>query len=89
MKINTALCCLHYLQFTVAPALGFSVSTSRLLTTDVNIETITSNHYEVFLFSTNFPWLSSEISELYCKLYHFSTETPELGYKAFDPSQLS
>jgi hypothetical protein len=40
---------LHNLQFTVAHALGFSVSTSRLLATDLNIETSTSNHYEVFL----------------------------------------
>jgi hypothetical protein len=36
-------------QFTVARALGFSVSTSRILARDVNAETITSNHYEVFL----------------------------------------
>jgi hypothetical protein len=36
-------------QFTVAHALGFSVSTSRLLATDLNAETSNSNHYEVFL----------------------------------------
>jgi hypothetical protein len=40
---------LHNLQFTVAHALGFSVSTSRLLATDINTDNITSNHYEVFL----------------------------------------
>jgi hypothetical protein len=40
---------LHNLQFTVAHALGFSVFTSRLLATDLNTETSTSNHYEVFL----------------------------------------
>jgi hypothetical protein len=40
---------LHTLQFTVAHALGFSVSTSRLLATDLNTEIITSNHHEVFL----------------------------------------
>jgi hypothetical protein len=40
---------LHHLQFTVAHALGFSVSTSRLLATDLNTETSTSDHYEVFL----------------------------------------
>jgi hypothetical protein len=34
---------LHNLQFTVAHALGFSVSTSRLLATDLNTENITSN----------------------------------------------
>jgi hypothetical protein len=39
----------HHLQFTVTHALGFSVSTSRLLATDLNTETITSIHYEVFL----------------------------------------
>jgi hypothetical protein len=44
---------LHNLQFTVAHALGFSVSTSRLLAT----ETVTSNHYEVFLpFLVQSPW---------------------------------
>jgi hypothetical protein len=42
---------LHNFQFTVAHALGFSVSTSRLLKTDLNKETITSNHYVVFLSS--------------------------------------
>jgi hypothetical protein len=46
---------LHTLHFTVARTLGFSVSTSRLLATDLNTETITSNHYKVFLSSTNFP----------------------------------
>jgi hypothetical protein len=40
---------LHNLEFTVAHTLGFSVSTSRLLATDINTETITSNHYEAFL----------------------------------------
>jgi hypothetical protein len=40
---------LHNLQFTVAHALGFSISTSRLLAMDPNIETNASNNYEVFL----------------------------------------
>jgi hypothetical protein len=40
---------LHTFQFTVAHALWFSVSASRLLATDLNAETITWNHYEVFL----------------------------------------
>jgi hypothetical protein len=40
---------LHTLQFTVAHALGFSASTSRLLATDLNTETITLNCHEVFL----------------------------------------
>jgi hypothetical protein len=36
-----------HFQFTAAQVLGFSVSTSRPLATDVNTETITSNHDEV------------------------------------------
>jgi hypothetical protein len=39
----------HTFQSTVAYALGFSLSTSRRLATDLNTEIITSNHYEVFL----------------------------------------
>jgi hypothetical protein len=38
-----------HFQFTVAHALGFFVFTSRVLVTDLNTETSTSNHYEVFL----------------------------------------
>jgi hypothetical protein len=44
----SAIADLHNLQFTVANAL-ISVFTSRLLATDLNTETSTSNHYEVFL----------------------------------------
>jgi hypothetical protein len=40
---------LHTFQFTVGHALRFSVSTSRLLAMVLNTETITWNHYEVFL----------------------------------------
>jgi hypothetical protein len=36
---------LHTFQFTVVHALGFSLPTSRLLATDLNTETITSNHW--------------------------------------------
>jgi hypothetical protein len=46
----SAIADLHNLAFTVAHALWFSVSTS-LLATDLNTETITSNHYELFLSS--------------------------------------
>jgi hypothetical protein len=54
---------LHAFKFTVAHALGYSVSTSRILATDLNTGTITSNHYEVMPFpaaansedSTQFP----------------------------------
>jgi hypothetical protein len=40
----SAIANLHTFQFTVAHALGFSVSTCRILATDLNTETITSNH---------------------------------------------
>jgi hypothetical protein len=39
----------HTLQPTVAHALVSSVSTSRLLATDLNTEISSPNHYEVFL----------------------------------------
>jgi hypothetical protein len=42
-------------------ALIISVSTSRLLATDLNTETITSNHYEVFLPLLQSPWNSDPI----------------------------
>jgi hypothetical protein len=45
----SALTDLHTFQFTVANSLGFSASTSFLLAVDLNTETSTSNHYEVFL----------------------------------------
>jgi hypothetical protein len=40
----SAIADLHPFQLTVHHALGFSLSTSRLLTTNLNRETITSNH---------------------------------------------
>jgi hypothetical protein len=52
---------LHTLQFTVAHTLGLSVPSSRLLVTDLNTETITSNHYEVF-----FPSVTLNSSVLIC-----------------------
>jgi hypothetical protein len=45
----SAIADLHTFQFNVAHALGFSVSTSRLLATDFNTETYTSYQYEAFL----------------------------------------
>jgi hypothetical protein len=45
----SAIADLHTFQFTVAHALGFLFYTSRLLATDLNTETITSNYYEAFL----------------------------------------
>jgi hypothetical protein len=44
-----AMADLHNLQSTVTQALRISVFTSRILATDLNTETSTSNHYEVFL----------------------------------------
>jgi hypothetical protein len=53
----SALADLRTFQSTVAHALGFSVSTSRFLATDLNTETSTSGHYEVFLpFLVPSPW---------------------------------
>jgi hypothetical protein len=45
----SAIADLHTFQCTVVHALGFSVFISCLLATDLNTETIASNHYEVFL----------------------------------------
>jgi hypothetical protein len=45
----SAIADLHNLKLTVAHTLGLSVFTSRLLATDLNTETSTSTHYEVFL----------------------------------------
>jgi hypothetical protein len=50
LKYN-AIADLQTFQFTVARTLEFSVFMSRLLAMDRNTETITLNHYEVFLFS--------------------------------------
>jgi hypothetical protein len=44
----SAIADLHTLQFVVAYALGFSVFTSRLLATDLNTESTTSNHYKYY-----------------------------------------
>jgi hypothetical protein len=46
ITIITALSPIYKMfQFTVAHALGFSVSTSRVLATDLNTESSTSNYY--------------------------------------------
>jgi hypothetical protein len=44
-----AIADLHTSQFPVAHALGFFVFSSLLLATDLNTETSTSNHYQIFL----------------------------------------
>jgi hypothetical protein len=47
----------HNFQFTVAQALQFAVSTSRILATNLKTGTITSNRYEVFSsFLIQSPW---------------------------------
>jgi hypothetical protein len=56
-KQYSAIADLHSLQFTVTHALEISVSTSRILATDLKTGTITSNHHEVFLpFLVQSPW---------------------------------
>jgi hypothetical protein len=53
----SAIADLQTFHFTVVHALGFSVSTSRILATYLNTGTITSNHYEVFVpFLVQSPW---------------------------------
>jgi hypothetical protein len=60
---HSAIADLRTFQFIVVHALGFSVSTSRLLATDLNTETITSNHYEVFLsFFLQSPWTADSLN---------------------------
>jgi hypothetical protein len=44
----SAVAHLHHLHFTVAHALGFSVSASRLLATDLNIGIITVSHSKYY-----------------------------------------
>jgi hypothetical protein len=59
----SAIADLHTSQFTVAHALGFSVSTSRILATNLNTGTITSNQYEVFLsFLLQSPWTADSLN---------------------------
>jgi hypothetical protein len=56
ITLITALSLIYIFQFTVAHTLGFSF-TGRLLATDLNTKTSTSNHYEVFLpFLVQSPW---------------------------------
>jgi hypothetical protein len=44
----SAIADLHYLQHTVAHALGFSLSTSRLLATDLDTQTTTVSHSKCY-----------------------------------------
>jgi hypothetical protein len=60
ITINTVLPLIYTFQYTIAHALGFLVSTSRILAMDLNTGTITSNHYEVFLsFLLHSPWIAN------------------------------
>jgi hypothetical protein len=63
---QSAIADLHTFQFISSHALGFSISTSRLLATDLNTEINTSDHYEVFLrFLVQSPWnLGSQLKSL-------------------------
>jgi hypothetical protein len=66
---------------TAAHALGFQVFTSRLLATDLNIQTSTSNHYEVFLqFRLQSLWnlRSKNSSGLNRTAYNLLVTAPEL-----------
>jgi hypothetical protein len=56
------------LHFTVAHTLGFSVSISCLLATDLSTETSTSNHYKVFFpFIVQSSWnLGTQLKTLQC-----------------------
>jgi hypothetical protein len=67
----SAIADLHNFQFTVTHALGFSVSTSRLLATDLNTKTSASNPYEVFL-----PFLVQSCWNLGTQLKLFWTHDP-------------
>jgi hypothetical protein len=62
-KSSSAIVDLHTSQFAAAHALGFSVSTSRILSTDLHTSTITSNHSEVFLwFLIQSPWTADSLN---------------------------
>jgi hypothetical protein len=70
----SAIADLHKLHSTVAHALGFSVSTSRLLATDLNTETNTSDlsryHCTIaFIKSSNSQENSSQTDELPVAIY--------------------
>jgi hypothetical protein len=68
---------LHTFQSTIAHALGLSVSTSRLLTMDLNTEIITSNHCEVSLFRLQSLW-NLRTSGLTPPTYDWLVTAPEL-----------
>jgi hypothetical protein len=72
---NRSIADLHTFRFTVAHALGFSVSASRPLATDLNTETSTSNHFKVFLpFLVQSPWNLGTQRKLYYSLLQLTTD---------------
>jgi hypothetical protein len=78
---------LHTFQFTIAHALGFSVSTSHILATDLNTGTVTSNHYEVFLqFLIQSPWTagSPELDQILPILSVLAANTLSIYSLGFD-----
>jgi hypothetical protein len=71
---RSAIAGLDNSQFTVAQALGFSVSTSRIVAADLNTETITPNHYEVFLsFTVQSPRNAYPVLQFYLQSPWFFT----------------
>jgi hypothetical protein len=77
-NLYSAIADLHTFQFTVAHAQGFSVFTSRLLATDLNTETITSNHYEVLPFLVQSPWnLETQLNSVYHSLRQLTVSASE------------
>jgi hypothetical protein len=68
----SAIIDLYTFHFTVAHALGFSVLPSRLLATDLNTESITSDHYEFLLpFLVQSLWNSAALNtELPVAVFH-------------------
>jgi hypothetical protein len=62
----SAVANLDTFQFIVTHALGLSVFTNRLLATDLNTKTNTSNYYDVFLpFLVQSPWnLETQLKSL-------------------------
>jgi hypothetical protein len=70
-----AIVIVHTFQSSVEHALGFSISTSCFLATDLNTETSTSNRYEVFLpCLVQSPWnLGTQLNSVYCPLLQLMT----------------
>jgi hypothetical protein len=79
------------LQFTVACSLRFFVFTSRVLATDLNTETSTSSHYEVFLpFLVQSPWnLGTQLKPLVYSIIALSLRTRSVLVLVLSTAELS